>query len=41
MYVFNMSLSIPAVVDSNRLEEDLSKLVRSVTLSVKHPASPT
>ncbi|MEO1995351.1 MAG: ACT domain-containing protein [Planctomycetaceae bacterium] len=41
MYVFNMSLSLPAVVDSNRLEEELSKLVRSVTLSVKHPASPT
>jgi len=40
-YMFDMSLSIPDVVDTTRLEEDLNALVQTVTLSVKHAASST
>ena len=40
-YMFDMSLSIPDVVDTTRLEEDLNALVQTVTLSVKHVASST
>ena len=40
-YLFDMSLSIPDVVDTARLEEDLSGLVQTVTLSVEHTAGST